>query len=178
MVGVWPPGRLTPNARTLFPGNRMTSLYFVSTCGESATSSPGLEPSAFATPSLKWGQTASNPNIGETSWRGYRRSSRRFTLIVAAPASRGERRGDQEAARIRHVVRCWKDGNEKVMVPLATDRQASQARLTDIIRHRKRGEAGLVNTLKQNIDLSIEEHTGDYLAALRSLIRPEPGTST
>ncbi len=62
---------------------------------------------------------------------------------------------------------CWKDGKEKVMVPLATDKQASQAMLTDIIRHRERGEAGLVNPFKPHLDRAVEEHMGEYLAALR-----------
>lgn len=62
---------------------------------------------------------------------------------------------------------CWKDGKDKVMVPLATDKQASQAMLTDIIRHRERGEAGLVNPYKLHLDRAIEEHMGEYLAALR-----------
>lgn len=62
---------------------------------------------------------------------------------------------------------CWKDGKEKVMVPLATDKQSSQAMLTDIIRHRERGEAGLVNPYKLHLDRAIEEHMGEYLAALR-----------
>jgi len=39
---------------------------------------------------------------------------------------------------------CWKDGKDKVMIPLATDKQASPVMLTDIIRHKERGEAGLV----------------------------------
>ncbi|MER3415484.1 MAG: hypothetical protein C4297_04625 [Gemmataceae bacterium] len=62
---------------------------------------------------------------------------------------------------------CWKDGKDKVMVPLATDKQASQAMLTDIIRHRERGEAGLVNPYKPHLDRAIEEHMVEYLAALR-----------
>lgn len=43
-----------------------------------------------------------------------------------------------------HASACWKDGKDKVIVPLATDKQASQAMLTDIFRNRERGEAGLV----------------------------------
>jgi integrase len=62
---------------------------------------------------------------------------------------------------------CWKDGKDKVMIPLATDKQASQAMLTDIIRHRERGEAGLVNPYKPHLDRAIEEHMTEYLAALR-----------
>lgn len=62
---------------------------------------------------------------------------------------------------------CWKEGKRKVMVPLATDKQASQAMLTDIIRHRERGEAGLVNPYKPHLDRAVEEHMGEYLAALR-----------
>ena len=62
---------------------------------------------------------------------------------------------------------CWKDGKDKVMVPLATDKQASQAMLTDIIRHRERGEAGLVNPYKPHLDRSIEAHLEEYLAAMR-----------
>ena len=62
---------------------------------------------------------------------------------------------------------CWKDGKDKVMVPLATDKQASQAMLTDIIRHRERGEAGLVNPYKPHLYRAIEEHMVEYLAALR-----------
>jgi integrase len=62
---------------------------------------------------------------------------------------------------------CWKDGKDKVMVPLATDKQASQAMLTDIVRHRERGEAGLVNPYKPHLDRAIEEHMGEYLAALQ-----------
>ena len=53
------------------------------------------------------------------------------------------------------------------MVPLATDKQASQAMLTDIIRHRERGEAGLVNPYKLHLDRAIEQHMEEYLAALR-----------
>ena len=62
---------------------------------------------------------------------------------------------------------CWKEGKRKMMVPLATDKQASQAMLTDIIRHRERGEAGLVNPYKPHLDRSVEEHMAEYLAALR-----------
>lgn len=62
---------------------------------------------------------------------------------------------------------CWKDGKNKVMVPPATDKQASQAMLTDIIRHRERGEAGLVNPYKPYLDRAVEEHMVEYLAALR-----------
>jgi hypothetical protein len=62
---------------------------------------------------------------------------------------------------------CWKEGGRKVMVPLATDKQASQAMLTDIIRHRERGEAGLVNPYKPHLDRAVAEHMEEYLAALR-----------
>lgn len=61
---------------------------------------------------------------------------------------------------------CWKEGKRKVMVPLATDKQASQAMLTDIIRHRERGEAGLVNPYKPHLERAVEEHMTEYLAAL------------
>lgn len=62
---------------------------------------------------------------------------------------------------------CWKDGGNKVMIPLATDKQASQAMLTDIIRHRERGEAGLVNPYKPHLERAVTEHMEEYLAALR-----------
>ncbi len=62
---------------------------------------------------------------------------------------------------------CWKEGNRKVMVPLATDKQASQAMLTAIIRRRERGEAGLVNPFKKHLDRPIKEHMDEYVASLR-----------
>ena len=62
---------------------------------------------------------------------------------------------------------CWKDGTRKIMVPLANDKQASQAMLTDIIRRRERGEAGMVNPFKQHLDRAIEEHMIEYVASLR-----------
>lgn len=62
---------------------------------------------------------------------------------------------------------CWKAGGDKVMVPLATDKQASQAMLTDIIRHRERGEAGLVNPYKPHLERAVTEHMAEYLEALR-----------
>jgi integrase len=39
--------------------------------------------------------------------------------------------------------------------------------LTDIIRHRERGEAGLVNPYKPHLDRAVEYHMEEYLAALR-----------
>lgn len=66
---------------------------------------------------------------------------------------------------------CWKEGNKKVMVPLATDKQASQVMLTDIIRHRERGEAGLVNPYKPHLDRAVSEHMEEYLAMLRQEAR-------
>lgn len=61
---------------------------------------------------------------------------------------------------------CWKDGGNKVMVPLATDKQASQAMLTDIIRHRERGEAGLVNPYKPHLDRAVAASPCGYVGFL------------
>ena len=62
---------------------------------------------------------------------------------------------------------CWKEGTRKVMVPLATDKQASQAMLTDMIRRRERGEAGMANPFKQHLNRPIEQHMDEYVASLR-----------
>ena len=62
---------------------------------------------------------------------------------------------------------CYKYGKRKVMVPLASDKQSSQAKLADIIRCRERGQAGLVNPYKQHLERLIEEHMMEYVASLR-----------
>lgn len=68
---------------------------------------------------------------------------------------------------------CWKEGKRKVMVPLATDKQAAQTMLADMIRQRERGEAGMVNPYREHLERALSEHVADYLAVVRSTTRSE-----
>jgi integrase len=68
---------------------------------------------------------------------------------------------------------CWKEGGRKVMVPLATDKQAAQVMLTDLIRQKERGEARLINPFKEHLERPLVGHVKDYLAEVRSTTSSE-----
>ncbi len=59
---------------------------------------------------------------------------------------------------------CWKDGSRQRRVPLATDKSASQAMMTDLLRTKDRVKAGLVDPF--DLNNPIEPHITDYLASI------------
>jgi integrase len=63
---------------------------------------------------------------------------------------------------------CWKEGTRKVMVPLATDKDAAQTMLADLLRNRERGQAGLVDPHKEHLDRPLADHVTDYMAVVRA----------
>lgn len=62
----------------------------------------------------------------------------------------------------------YKKGGRWVRVPLYTDKQASEIRLAEIIRAEERGEAGLVNPMKEQTEGDIERHVTAYMDHLRA----------
>jgi integrase len=59
------------------------------------------------------------------------------------------------------------------MVPLATDKQAAQAMLTDLIRQKERGEARLISPFKEHLERPLAGHVKDYLAVVQSTTTSE-----
>lgn len=53
-------------------------------------------------------------------------------------------------------------------VPLFTDKGASRQKLADLVKAHERGEAGLVNPLKETLEREIDGHVDDYLTHLRT----------
>jgi len=62
---------------------------------------------------------------------------------------------------------CWKEGKKQFRVPLATDKGASQAMLTDLMRNKERGRAGLIDPYRDKLDRPIGEHLEEYLVSIR-----------
>jgi hypothetical protein len=73
----------------------------------------------------------------------------------------------------RKYYACWREGKRQVRVPLATDYQASQVLMAELIRRRERGEAGLINPFKEHLDRALSEHVQDYVDFVRSTTRCE-----
>jgi hypothetical protein len=163
------------HASSLLDRNRLdaTTLYFSRTSVKVMLSTSGPAPPALAKPSLQWGQTQGQtspdePIEEETTMAWLQRKL--TTVYVDDKGTRvpkGTPGATKQQIESEKWYGCWKEGKRKVMVPLATDKQASQAMLTDIIRHRERGEAGLVNPYKPHLERAIEEHMNEYLVAVR-----------
>jgi integrase len=62
----------------------------------------------------------------------------------------------------------WREGRRQVRVPLSTDRPAAQAMLTDLLRNKERGKAGLVDPFKGEKQRAATEHLDAYLLDLRA----------
>lgn len=63
---------------------------------------------------------------------------------------------------------CYREGKKQVRVPLATDKAASQVMLSDILKAKERGVAGLLDPFKANLDKPLSEHVADYLDQLKA----------
>lgn len=70
---------------------------------------------------------------------------------------------------------CWKEGGRQVRVPLATDKSASQAMLTDLMRTKDRTRAKLVDPFQPHLDRPAGEHVDEYLESITASGKVKPG---
>jgi len=82
--------------------------------------------------------------------------------------TKGARKVKEESSKYYGI---WKEGGKNKKVALSTDKDVSRAMLTDLLRARARGEAGLTDPYKDNLDRPVTEHVNDYLAVLESTTR-------
>lgn len=61
---------------------------------------------------------------------------------------------------------CWKEGSRQMRVPLATDKSASQAMMTDLMRTKDRVKAGLINPFEPHLTRPMMQHVTDYLDSI------------
>jgi integrase len=60
----------------------------------------------------------------------------------------------------------WRENGKQVRTPLCVDKTAAQAMLTDLLRKKERGEAGLIDPYEQHKQKPLQEHVDSYLADL------------
>lgn len=84
--------------------------------------------------------------------------------------TKGARKVKEESAK---WYACWKEGKKQVRIPLATDKEASQAMLADLLRNKARGKAGLVDPFQPHLQRLIGEHVTEYLASVKATCRSQ-----